>query len=239
MKRFYSLISTVATGSILLMACAETSEKQVITLPNSTLNADITTPASNPDLVAVKDARLIPACAFVEQTGKPVNGEVAFRYREFSSPAEPTAFDPNGYTFDLNFDFNRFPELRELAGVMWQYAGETQENDPELHPSILRKPWTNVSVIPFGDEFGVYTVTLIVETADENGKVDEERFQTILRPVFRGKCVSEANDEFKAQLAVFNAQAIDRGEEAVRLDIQEKLLRSFAMDNIVASPSAA
>jgi hypothetical protein len=140
-------------------------------------------------------------------------------------PPRISPYDPTKLIFDLDFDYKRFPDLELLAGVMWQYAGEDKETDPEVNPQVLQEKWANVKVLPHEKEVGVYWVSL-------NNRTGDKSFTMPVRPVMKGKSIEKANAKFQKMLAKYNEALRAKEIEKERVAAEAELLRSFQISDM-------
>jgi len=120
------------------------------------------------------------------------------------------------YVFDLDVNYQRFPELKPYRGVVWEYANKGP--NPEKNEWIFTKDWDEVKLEKDAAS-GFFSLIL------QNG---EEQFKTTVRPVLDGDDYEKALAQFKqnktAQVtAIQKAQA----QERARLEKQADLVRSF------------
>jgi len=136
---------------------------------------------------------------------------------------KPTAYDPSNYTFDLNINYHRFPELKDLNGVMWQYAGTDDKTDPAKNSSLKNRQWAKISINRIKGNEGTFSLRLA------DGKV---RFSTVVKPVVRGKSLKVATAKFNAAFAAYEKKKELIRQEKARLEQQARLLRVFTVSQM-------
>lgn len=137
-----------------------------------------------------------------------------------ASPVQPEAYDPSKYTFDLNVEYRKFPELKAFNGIMWQFAGVDPQQDPQNFPELKKQEWKTVNLKPIKGEEGKYT--LAVSNKDME-------FETVVKPVLRGKALEKSDKEFAGLLASYNRKMELIEAEKERLKDQADLMRSFSV----------
>ena len=136
---------------------------------------------------------------------------------------KPSAYDPDAYTFDLNINYKRFPELRDLNGVMWQYASNAEENNPESIKLLKETQWTKVSITRVKDNDGVFKLKLT------DGKA---KYSTVILPVLRGRSLEKATEKFNESFAAYEESKLRIQQEKERIKQQAKLLRVFSVSQM-------
>ncbi len=135
-----------------------------------------------------------------------------------AKPIKPQTANKNAAVFDLKVNYTKFPELKEFASVMWQYAGTDAASNPEKNKWLFDKNWESVTLKPENADEGIYKLKL---------KTSGRDFETLVRPVLRGENYNKAMADFKKKADVYNA----RMDEALKLRRQADLLRTFQLKN--------
>jgi hypothetical protein len=133
-------------------------------------------------------------------------------------PAKPTKFDEDAFVFDLDINYESFPELRAYHGVVWQYDG--QGKNPKDNQWVFQENWTSVDVKAVQPEFGKYELTL------KNAK---KTFKTDVTPALKGMDFDKAVASFKKKNEEYQQLKAVRVEEENRLNGEADLLRTFAV----------
>ncbi|NJN77432.1 MAG: hypothetical protein HC803_03150 [Saprospiraceae bacterium] len=107
-----------------------------------------------------------------------------------NQPAKPTKFDENAFVFDLDINYESFPELRAYHGVVWQYDGQGK-NNPKANQWVFQENWANVDVKAIQPEFGKYELTL---------KNADKTFKTSITPALKGMDYDKAIASFKKKM---------------------------------------
>ncbi len=149
--------------------------------------------------------------------------KIAKELEETLPPVTPQPYDPSVYTFDLDINYNIFPELRELGGIVWQYAGTTADKDPKNFAGIDRIKWDGIQLKPTSQS-GIYSLAL---TARDNTK-----FNTYVKPVLRGKSLADARKNFEARMCSYNQLVENKKLEQQRLQQQAALNRAFSVNKM-------
>ena len=139
-----------------------------------------------------------------------------------NQPAKPTKFDENAFVFDLDINYESFPELRAYHGVVWQYDGQSAKNDPKKNDWVFQENWTKIDVKSVQPEFGKYKLIL------KNG---QKSFTTSITPALKGMDYEEAIAQFKKKNEEYEELKEARVEEEQRLDNEADLMRSFKVGN--------
>jgi hypothetical protein len=134
-------------------------------------------------------------------------------------PAQPSKFDENAFVFDLDINYESFPELRAYHGVIWQYDG--QGKNPKDNQWVFQENWASVDVKAIQPEFGKYELTL---------KNAQKTFKTNVTPALKGMDFDKAIASFKQKNEEYQKLKEVRAEEENRLAGEADLLRTFAIN---------
>ena len=75
------------------------------------------------------------------------------------APIPPVGYDANKVALNFNINYSKFPEIRDLKGIVWQYAGEDKEASPKNNSWIFEESWDDIS-LEEGDKAGQYELKL-------------------------------------------------------------------------------
>lgn len=137
---------------------------------------------------------------------------------------KPEAYNPEVYTFDLDINYSRFPELKDLHGIMWQYAGKSAKDDPRNLADFKMKSWVNIQIDRTTSTENEFQLTL----------VDSKKttFKTTVKPVLRGKMLEIAQKEFQGKFDSYQKKLEIKKAEIQRLAKQAELFRTFQVSNM-------
>ncbi len=167
-----------------------------------------------------------------EYKGRPKNSRNVYKDEklallenpEIVKPIKPDAYNPEEYTFDLNINYTRFPELKMFNVLMWQYAGNNKKQDPKENKWIDSQNWTNIQLSSNKEQAGFYDLFL------SNSR---KSFKTIVKPVLRGRALRKVNAQFAAQLEKYNDYLESKDFVEAKLATQQAdLIRSFKVRNM-------
>ncbi len=105
------------------------------------------------------------------------------------APLKPYKFDKNKPVLEFNINLENFPELKEMNGVMWQYAGGDDSKDPAKNAWIYKTDWDHADVEQFEDS-NLFKLTL---------KNSKKEFVTTV-------CPSQSDEEFKNAMAAYSSK---------------------------------
>jgi hypothetical protein len=138
-----------------------------------------------------------------------------------NQPAKPTKFNEDAFVFDLDINYETFPELRAYHGVVWQYDGQGK-NNPKVNSWVFQENWASVNVRPVQPEFGKYELIL---------KNSKKTFKTNVTPTLKGMDYDKAIASFKNKNEEYKRLKEARVQEETRLSSEADLLRTFAVNN--------
>lgn len=136
-----------------------------------------------------------------------------------TQPVMPEKYDGKAFVFDLDLDYKHYPELKELNGIVWQYAGKNEESDPSKNSALFNQRWTNVQLTPTG-EGATFELTLSNYATS---------CKTTVKPVLKGKSYEKALVKFQQKMKVYNEKLQARSAEEARLKSEADLIRSFSV----------
>jgi hypothetical protein len=133
-------------------------------------------------------------------------------------PKIPQKVDKNTPVFNLDVNYDLYPELKEFAGIMWQYAGTNPKQDPENNQWLFKEDWKYVELNSLDRAEGTYKLHL---------NAGKQAFETVVRPVLKGADYEKALAKFKVKMGNYEQALTERKQEEDRLSRQADLLRSF------------
>lgn len=141
-----------------------------------------------------------------------------------SLPAAPQEFDKNTPVFDLDVSLKDFPEMKEFKGIVWQYAGKTDADNPNSPANkwVGSIAWTSINITPVEGE-SVFEVTFV----DAKG---QKTFVTYLKPVLRGNDYDKAMEKFQKKLAKYEEAKAKRVDAEVRRSAEGNFIRNAAIN---------
>jgi len=142
--------------------------------------------------------------------------------KEMQPPVLPTAYNPSDYTFDLDINYSRYPELKELNGIVWQYAGLTAESDPKNNPELAKEKWNEIQ-LKASNRAGVYSLHLRNST---------KTFNTFVKPVLQGKSLKAAQAMIEKRMAAYNQMVENKRRELDRARQESMLVRAFNVNKM-------
>jgi hypothetical protein len=134
------------------------------------------------------------------------------------TPKIPEKADKNAPVFNLDVDYDLYPELKAFAGIMWQYAGTNPKQDPENNQWLFKEDWKYIELNPLDKEKGLYKLHL---------NAGNKAFETVVKPVLKAADYEKALAKFKVKMGNYEQAIAERKQEENRLSKQADLLRSF------------
>ncbi len=151
----------------------------------------------------------------LSQVEKNKNKAKALKYVEKNkpkaTPIKPYKFDKNKPVLEFDINLKNFPELKEMNGVMWQYAGSDDTKDPAKNKWVYEENWDAVEVDPI-KESNLYQLKL------------RNKFKEFTSVV----CPSQSNDDFKKSMAEYNSKLKEYEENKVTYEDMQALAETQA-----------
>lgn len=135
---------------------------------------------------------------------------------------QPKRYKPGDKILNLDINYSKLPELRPFHALIWRYAGTGGKDDPESHMWIYEEQWKTILLEPIAGENGKYNLKLGNKT---------KSFATIVEPVLQGKDLEKAEQQVRSQMAEYNKVMTEYKNEAMRVEREANLLRSFTVAN--------
>ena len=136
-------------------------------------------------------------------------------------PGKPSAVDKNKPTLDFVINYDKFPELRRLRGIVWQYAGQSKDDDPANNAWIFTEPWDETSLTAT-DREGIYQLALSSQEKD---------YKIPVRPCQSGKNLEEAMAAYEQKMAEYRQFLAAYQEREALEKRQAQFLRSYSINN--------
>ena len=150
------------------------------------------------------------------------NQEIAKLSRQLpAKPIKPVAFDNAKPSLNFELDYSEFPDLKEMKGIVWQYAGADKKVDPAQNLWIFEKEWTNIK-LKDENTAGQYRLTL------SDG---HDTYSIPVVPSQKKADYEAAFVKYQADLKSFDAMAKAIQEKEALRNQQAAFLRSFRVQN--------
>jgi hypothetical protein len=117
-------------------------------------------------------------------------------------PILPYKFDKNKPVLEFDINYDNFPELKEMNGIVWQYAGDDDLRDPVKNKWIFQENWdkAEIEAFPYGN---LYKLIL---------KSNSKEFITTVSP-------SQSGEDFEKSMAEYSRKQNEY--EANKLSIED------------------
>ena len=138
-----------------------------------------------------------------------------------NKPVEPSKHDDNAFVFDFDVNYDLFPELKAYHGVIWQYAGTSDSDDPKKNDWIFNIDWKDITLKPSNNAKKFYLEL----------KGSGKTFTTEVCPALKGENYEKALASFNKRFEEYKAIKADRVIEEQRLAGEADLLRSFRVSS--------
>jgi len=134
-------------------------------------------------------------------------------------PEAPKASEKGKPSLDFNIDVSKFPELRKLQGIVWQYAGSDPALDPANNKWIRSTPWIEAK-LEAGHQPNQYQLTLVGEQKD---------YSIPVQPTLSGVSLEKAQEAYNQALQAYEAnKALLKEKELVAAE-QSAFSRTLAV----------
>lgn len=142
------------------------------------------------------------------------------RMAQNTKPIAISKSQKGNFVFNLDVDYDAFPELKAFSGVIWEYAGNKEDAEhPQKNPAIFETDWSEIKLIA-GRSEGEYMLSL------KDGKVNAT---FPVRPVMTGKNYETANADFKKRMDKYNNIVADIEREKSRVEQEGDVMRTFGV----------
>lgn len=169
------------------------------------VNAGTNQPVLNPKKEAAKQ-RL----AVLEKEAKTKN---------LVAPVKPVKFDKKKPVLNFDVNYEAFPELQKMNGIVWQYSGSDPKMSPRKNKWIYQEEWDYVE-LKQGKRSNEYQMVL---------SNDAKKFLMDVVPSQKGNQFEESLAEYQQNLADYKKGAGDIQQQKELYVQQAKFVRSFAI----------
>lgn len=141
-------------------------------------------------------------------------------FASMKAPLKPVKFDKKkpALNFDINFD--NFPELKQMKGIVWQYSGSNEKLNPVNNKWIFKEQWDFVKL---EDSDKVNEFNMVLTNEDKNFVIPVCASQ-------KGKDFDKAMEKFKEQAIAYRDYVENRTAKKEFLKAQANFVRSFAIN---------
>lgn len=102
-------------------------------------------------------------------------------------PAEPQPYDGKSRVFELDVNYNNYPELEGYNGIVWQDAAADDTRNPATPEWVYTEYWTGVSIEQENAVKMTYRMRL---------RNPKKTYETIVKPVLKGNNLEKARRKF-------------------------------------------
>lgn len=134
-------------------------------------------------------------------------------------PSPPRSPEKGKASLDFKVDVSKFPELRKLQGIVWQYAGKDPALDPSNNKWIRTTPWIEAK-LEAGNAANQYVLTLVGEEKDYTIPVE---------PTLTGHSLEEAQQQYQAAIKEYEANKVLLAQKEAIAAEQMAFRRSFTV----------
>ncbi len=135
-------------------------------------------------------------------------------------PAAPIAYKDNTPPIDLDVNMDRFPELADKQGIVWQYAGKDPRQDPANNQAVFQKKWDEID-LQANPDGQTYTLTLVN---------DDDQLTLPVVPTLRGKDLEQALADYQQRLASYRKKLASASEIAQLKRQKDGFIRSYQVE---------
>lgn len=114
-----------------------------------------------------------------------------------AAPLAPKKYDPNATVLNLNVDYDKYPYLKEFNGIVWQYAGDDEANDPKNNAWLMKEKWSSVSLELADAAASTFNLKVV------SGK---NTYEALVVPALSGKAFDKALAKYQSSLTAYNTR---------------------------------
>ncbi|RMG82373.1 MAG: hypothetical protein D6714_11405 [Bacteroidetes bacterium] len=137
------------------------------------------------------------------------------------APLKPALLDKSKPVLDFDVNYDNYPELRQLKGIMWQYSGTDARLDPVNNKWIFREPWDFVKLEPT-DKPNEYK--MVLTHGDKN-------FIIPVCPTLKDKDYKAAIEDFNRQAKAYREYVENKTAQKDLVKAQMKFIRTVKIGN--------
>jgi len=144
--------------------------------------------------------------------------EIDAKIAQNARPIKPKAADKNKFAFDLDVNYEAFPELKNFKGIIWEYAGNKDADNPEKQTWVMKTDWDDVEL---KSDNGSYKLIL------SNKK---QTFETTVRPILSEKDQDKALAEFDKKMKTYEDDKMYLEMSKKDISAQNNVFRAIAIE---------
>lgn len=141
---------------------------------------------------------------------------------ELGKPIIPRQYKDGALIFDLRVNTRKYPELKSLKKILWEYVGD-DSLDTREYEWVFAQKWEDIELVRNKDGSGTYTLNL------EKG---DKSISTLVAPVFAGKAFDEAMEQYEKDLEKYGTRLDRRKDEIDRLRFEADVFRDMAITDL-------
>ncbi len=136
------------------------------------------------------------------------------------APVQPYKFDKKKPVLEFDINYENFPELKEMGGVMWQYAGGNDAKNPVKNKWVLRENWDAAEIEPY-EGSNLFRLTL---------KNKNKEFVTTICPSQNGEEFQKSMAAYSSKLKEYEKNKLTINELRELAESQADFIRSYSLD---------
>ncbi len=138
--------------------------------------------------------------------------------KECEEPVSPQVARKNAPVFDLNVDYNLYPELKTFEQTLWQCAPGCSEEEVKATSANLQKNFDNIKLESGNADAGIYKLTLY----NSDGS-----FSTNICPVIKEKDIATAKAAYAQKYVEYQKKIEEQKQNEFAANLEGNLYRSF------------
>lgn len=169
----------------------------------------------------MKDTDCLPVSNKLKQ--RLLNEQDSLASLSNQQPKKPIELKQGDPVFDINIDYRKYPNLRDLNGLMWKITETNDSLKTAISSRLFKKKYTFFRLEPTENQELEFKLFFI------NGK-DTITFNGA--PVMKGKLLSQQQDKYKELIATIHKNVKRENQIHDQIKREKDLLRTFNVDQL-------
>lgn len=139
-----------------------------------------------------------------------------------TAPVKPIAYAKTKPVLNFEINYDAFPALKKMKGILWQHTGKDQTTAPENNQWIFKEKWNFVE-LKKGRQPGMYLMVL---------SNDDKKYEAQVSPTRKGDDLAAALEAYEQEMSSYQAQLMSHEQQAEALAKQARYSRKFSIQEM-------
>ncbi len=138
------------------------------------------------------------------------------------APVKPVAYAKTKPVLNFEINYDAFPALKNMKGILWQFTGKDQADAPENNPWVFEEKWDFVDLQKGAD---ANSYLMVLSNTDK-------KYKATVSPTRKGDDLVAALEDYNQAVSTYKASLMTYEEKAAALAQQETYTRTFSIQEM-------